>query len=366
MALPLSRSVLSLQGVIPAERRLSATPTRLDLELPRGVAALLQVDDEADASALVDLCVGLVDPGAGRVRFLGVDWTTRNPRERLTRRRRIGAIVQAGVWPSHMTVLEAVLMARFYHFNRPPDEVIADATELARLFGLPGLPVGRSETTPLRALIRAACVRGFLGSPDLIVVHDRMLDHPPALPSDGSGDLGRLRQGRHGSVDHDEPRRAGRRVRPRQSCVPPGRRRPGTGTEVAMKRSIFGLHQLDEIVGAVVLACIGVFIAVLINAGLLKDWFQPSFTLRILLPDEGVSGLAPGAEVQVLGTRAARSAASSSIPASACTPSPGSGTRCGRSSAATRRPDPPPVRRRGSGLHRHLARHRTDSTGPMP
>jgi phospholipid/cholesterol/gamma-HCH transport system substrate-binding protein len=47
-----------------------------------------------------------------------------------------------------------------------------------------------------------------------------------------------------------------------------------------------------------------VFIAVLINAGLLKDWFQPSFTLRILLPDEGVSGLAPGAEVTVLGTRA--------------------------------------------------------------
>ena len=60
-----------------------------------------------------------------------------------------------------------------------------------------------------------------------------------------------------------------------------------------MKRSIFGVFQFDEVVGAVVLACIGVFVAVLINAGLLKDWFQPSFTLRILLPDEGVSGLAP-------------------------------------------------------------------------
>ncbi len=71
-----------------------------------------------------------------------------------------------------------------------------------------------------------------------------------------------------------------------------------------MKRSIFGVYQFDEIVGAVVLACVGVFVAVLINAGLLKDWFQPSFTLRIILPDEGVSGLAPGAEVQVLGTRA--------------------------------------------------------------
>lgn len=71
-----------------------------------------------------------------------------------------------------------------------------------------------------------------------------------------------------------------------------------------MKRSVFGVYQFDEIVGALVLTCIGVFVAVLINAGLLKDWFQPSFTLRILLPDEGVSGLAPGAEVQVLGTRA--------------------------------------------------------------
>lgn len=71
-----------------------------------------------------------------------------------------------------------------------------------------------------------------------------------------------------------------------------------------MKRSIFGVFQFDELVGAVVLACIGVFIGVLINAGFLKDWFQPSFTLRILLPDEGVAGLAPGAEVQVLGTRA--------------------------------------------------------------
>ena len=167
MARPV-RSVLSLQGVTPAERQFAARPTCLDLELPRGQVALVQVDDEADAAALVDLCVGLIDPGAGQVRFRGVDWTTRTPRERLNRRRRIGAIVHTDVWPSHMTVMEAVLVAQFYHFDQPRDDVIADATELARLFGLPGLPVGRRETTPMRALIRAACVRGFLGSPDLI------------------------------------------------------------------------------------------------------------------------------------------------------------------------------------------------------
>jgi phospholipid/cholesterol/gamma-HCH transport system substrate-binding protein len=71
-----------------------------------------------------------------------------------------------------------------------------------------------------------------------------------------------------------------------------------------MKRSIFGIYQFNEVVGAVVLACVALFIAALVNAGLVKDWFQPTFTLRILLPEAGVSGLAAGAEVQVLGTRA--------------------------------------------------------------
>jgi len=181
MALPTARSVLSLQGVTLAERQFSTRPTLLDLELPRGAVALVQVDDETDATALVDLCVGLADPGAGNVRFLGVDWTTRTPRERLNRRRLIGAVVQTDVWPSHMTVLESVLVARFYHFDRPRAEVMADATALARLFGLPGLPVGQRQTTPLRALVRAACVRGFLGSPDLIVVQDQTLDQMSEL-----------------------------------------------------------------------------------------------------------------------------------------------------------------------------------------
>ena len=140
MALRPSRPVLSLQGVALVERQFSATPARLDFELLRSELAMVQVDDEADAAALVDLCVGLVDPGAGQVRFLGVDWTTRTPRERLHRRRRIGAVVQTDVWPAHMTVLDSVLVASAYHFDRPPTEVIADATALARLFGLPGLP----------------------------------------------------------------------------------------------------------------------------------------------------------------------------------------------------------------------------------
>jgi phospholipid/cholesterol/gamma-HCH transport system ATP-binding protein len=181
MAVRPSRTVLSLQGVSLSERQHSSSPVRLDFELPRRSVALVEVDDEADAVAMVDLCVGMTDPLAGHVRFLGVDWTSRTPRERMNRRRRIGAVMQTDVWPAHMSVLESILLAGAYHFNRGRDEMIEDATELARLFALPGLPTGRRETTPRRALVRAACVRGFLGTPDLVVVQDPVLEQSAEL-----------------------------------------------------------------------------------------------------------------------------------------------------------------------------------------
>lgn len=71
-----------------------------------------------------------------------------------------------------------------------------------------------------------------------------------------------------------------------------------------MKRLNFGIYQLNRAVGTIVLLCLALFVGALVNAGLLKDWFQTTLTLRILLPESGVAGLAPGAEVQVMGTRA--------------------------------------------------------------
>lgn len=71
-----------------------------------------------------------------------------------------------------------------------------------------------------------------------------------------------------------------------------------------MKRFNFGIYQFNQAVGAVVLLCLALFVGAMVNAGLLKDWFQTSLTLRIILPESGVAGLAPGAELQVMGTRA--------------------------------------------------------------
>jgi phospholipid/cholesterol/gamma-HCH transport system ATP-binding protein len=176
-----NRTVLALEAAALSERSLSASPAHIDLDLRRGEVGIIHVDDESEASAMVDLCVGLAVPASGRVRFLGVDWATRTRPQQLHRRRRVGVVAQTDVWPAQMTIMDSILLAPLYHSDRSRDEVVAEATGLARLFGLPGLPADSRETTPRRVLVRAGCVRGFLGSPDLVLMQDRLLDHTPDL-----------------------------------------------------------------------------------------------------------------------------------------------------------------------------------------
>jgi phospholipid/cholesterol/gamma-HCH transport system substrate-binding protein len=63
------------------------------------------------------------------------------------------------------------------------------------------------------------------------------------------------------------------------------------------------LRNTDEWIGFLVLVCIGVFIASVLHAGLLSDWFRPTASLRVMLPETGSQGLSAGADVEVLGTR---------------------------------------------------------------
>ena len=63
------------------------------------------------------------------------------------------------------------------------------------------------------------------------------------------------------------------------------------------------LRNTDEWVGLLVVLSVGAFIAAALHAGLLSDWFRPTASLRIVLPDTGSGGLSAGADVQVLGTK---------------------------------------------------------------
>lgn len=64
------------------------------------------------------------------------------------------------------------------------------------------------------------------------------------------------------------------------------------------------LRHADEWVGLIVVATVVLFLGVILQAGVLRDWFRPVSVLRIVLPEAGVAGLSEGAEVQILGTKA--------------------------------------------------------------
>jgi phospholipid/cholesterol/gamma-HCH transport system substrate-binding protein len=57
-------------------------------------------------------------------------------------------------------------------------------------------------------------------------------------------------------------------------------------------------------VGALVLIAFGIFAIALLQAGVLRDLFRSTLSLRVILPDSGLAGLDEGASVEILGTDA--------------------------------------------------------------
>ena len=60
----------------------------------------------------------------------------------------------------------------------------------------------------------------------------------------------------------------------------------------------------NETVGLFVLITLLIFVAGLIYSGQIRKWFNPGETLKVVLPDEGLFGLAEGSTVEILGTKA--------------------------------------------------------------
>jgi phospholipid/cholesterol/gamma-HCH transport system ATP-binding protein len=168
-------SVLSLRGVALTNRRRAPADT-VDFDLAHREVAVVELDEDSDAGDFTDLCLGLVEPPSGEVYCLGRSWSAESYHDRLAHRSRIGTVVDSQIWPAHMPVAQVALAPRLYHSNQTEAEAIAEATILARRFGLPGLPTAPSEQVPLADLVRAACVRAFLGAPELVLIADPALD----------------------------------------------------------------------------------------------------------------------------------------------------------------------------------------------
>jgi phospholipid/cholesterol/gamma-HCH transport system ATP-binding protein len=118
---------------------------------------------------------GLTERYEGTATFLGRDWRSVRPEEGAALRGRIGRLFDAvgavGTgWVNNLDVDENIILSQRHHTARPTSEVEAEAAKLARMFGLPGLPRGRPAQMRLPDLQRAACVRAFLGTPDLVLL----------------------------------------------------------------------------------------------------------------------------------------------------------------------------------------------------
>ena len=60
----------------------------------------------------------------------------------------------------------------------------------------------------------------------------------------------------------------------------------------------------NETVGLFVLMALVIFVAGIIYSGQVRKWFNPGETLKVVLPDDGLFGLAEGSTVEILGTKA--------------------------------------------------------------
>lgn len=181
-----TRPVLEIVDALPDPATSRLTPTPLDLHIMAGDCMLIHVRNRAQATEFADLCCGLLPLRSGSVRFLGRDWADTPDEHAAALRGRIGRIYGPDSWISFLGTDINILLPQLHHTRRSEPLLREAAAELSRSFGLPGLPVARPAAMAAMDLVRAACVRAFMGEPRLLLLVDsadlqQVTDLVPAL-----------------------------------------------------------------------------------------------------------------------------------------------------------------------------------------
>jgi phospholipid/cholesterol/gamma-HCH transport system ATP-binding protein len=147
------------------------------LELPAGGFALVHSGDRRLTAAVVDGLLGFTASGRARASFLERRWGDLDPAQALALRRLVRRVPGRAGWLDDRSVLENIMLAERHNTVVDERVLLEQASAMARRFGLPGLPTGRPESCTTADLEAAACVRAFLGRPQLVV-----LEHPTDNP----------------------------------------------------------------------------------------------------------------------------------------------------------------------------------------
>lgn len=135
-----------------------------------GDLLLVRIERENERLPLADATEGLVPPAQGTVSFLGDNWQSLSADHAAAHRGKIGRLFEDEGWISDVDVDENIVLAQRHHTQRTEQEIMDEALQLARMFGLPGLPRGRPGRMRRWDLRKAACIRAFLGQPTLIIL----------------------------------------------------------------------------------------------------------------------------------------------------------------------------------------------------
>lgn len=139
-------------------------------ELNQGQLLLVRIERENERLPLADATEGLVPPAQGSVMFLGEDWQCMSADHAAAQRGTIGRLFEDEGWISDLEVDQNIMLAQRHHTLRSEQDIMEEALQLARVFGLPGLPRGRPGSMRRWDLRKAACIRAFLGQPALIIL----------------------------------------------------------------------------------------------------------------------------------------------------------------------------------------------------
>ena len=178
------RSVLRFDKVqLVTEQDGGAETIDFELNLFGGDLALINLERPRFGSIFADACCGLIQTVAGRIIFLGKDWSALPASTANALRGRIGRVFLTGNWLNRLSLLENILLPQLHHTRRELDELRDEALRLAEHFGLPGLPTGLPDEVMRVDQQRAACIRAFLGQPSLILLEEPTFGvYPEMLP----------------------------------------------------------------------------------------------------------------------------------------------------------------------------------------
>lgn len=178
----LSRAVLAFKGVSTEPSPFFDTPLwDVSFRLLQGQLLLVRMERGRFRLPIADLAAGIIEPTDGSVEFLGKNWQEMAADDAAAQRAKMGRVFEGQGWINFLDVGQNITLAQRHHTTRADTDIEAEATELARLFGLPGLPHRPVSGARREDLNRSAFIRAFLGQPALIILERPTRDLMPGI-----------------------------------------------------------------------------------------------------------------------------------------------------------------------------------------